>query len=454
MHMRNGQSIDNRASTFPFYNNRKLLVVVSALIILMVSDISLIRIYDIISKQFIPTNTKEILFAIISISCLIAEYLLLEFIKPLHNKNKSENKLHVNLLYIITKATQYVIGAIVASLILQILLLSKYSNIVLLAIILVSYVLSIGILSSFIIRILTLLPPKRNTVFMMLFVFALGCIIINAAVAMVNVSLRIGDRQPETRAFFGGSGDLGKGKYNTIDNLYFISYILSFVSAWVATAALLSNYSKKLGKIKYLLIAVSPLVFFMGQFVSSFTNEISSIINVDRFFLASSTTIIVTLSKPLGGLMLGIGFWSMAKVGRSNTAINMYLIITGFGFFLLFTANQAILMSIVPYPPFGIATITVMGLSAYLVTIGIYMSAISLSQNAELRRSIRRVARSQSKLFDSMVTAEIEREIEKRVMQVIRTQSVEMEKETGVQPSLDDQEIQDYLKQVIKEVRK
>ncbi len=39
-------------------------------------------------------------------------------------------------------------------------------------------------------------------------------------------------------------------------------------------------------------------------------------------------------------------------------------------------------------------------------------------------------------------------------MQIIRTQSVEMEKETGVQPSLDDQEIQDYLKQVIKEVRK
>jgi hypothetical protein len=92
--------------------------------------------------------------------------------------------------------------------------------------------------------------------------------------------------------------------------------------------------------------------------------------------------------------------------------------------------------------------------TAYLVTIGIYMSAISLSQYAELCRSIRRVARLQSKLFDSMVTAEIEKEIEKRVMQIIRTQSVEMEKETGVQPSLNDQEIQDYLKQVIREVKR
>jgi hypothetical protein len=42
-----------------------------------------------------------------------------------------------------------------------------------------------------------------------------------------------------------------------------------------------------------------------------------------------------------------------------------------------------------------------------------------------------------------MVIAEIEKKIEKRVMQIIRTQSFEMEKETEVQPSLNDQEIQD-----------
>lgn len=40
-----------------------------------------------------------------------------------------------------------------------------------------------------------------------------------------------------------------------------------------------------------------------------------------------------------------------------------------------------------------------------------------------------------------MVTAEREKEIEKRIMEVVRTQSVEMEDMTGVQPSLIDQEI-------------
>jgi hypothetical protein len=39
-------------------------------------------------------------------------------------------------------------------------------------------------------------------------------------------------------------------------------------------------------------------------------------------------------------------------------------------------------------------------------------------------------------------------------MEVIKKQFVEMEDETGVEPSLDDQEIQDYLKQVIIEVKR
>jgi hypothetical protein len=449
--MKNGNSIGYRISSFLLYSNRKLVLIISSLIVLMVTDISIVRVYNIISKQLIPIDTMEILFGVISVACLVAEYLLLKLVKPPPGDERGKIRLQVILIYKVTKAAQYVIGAIVVFIILQILFSSYYNTAILLAVILCSYTLSIGILSVFISRILSF---KRNTIFTFLFVLALGSITINAAIVMVDVSLRFGDRPPETRAFFGGSSDISKGKYNTIDESYFISYIISFVSAWIATATLLSNYFHKLGKITYLFITISPMVFFIGQFVAFFTNEVSSIINVDPFFLATLTTLITTLSKPLGGLMLGIAFWSIARVGKSHTALNKYLIISGFGFFLLFTSNQAILMTIAPYPPFGIATITVMGLSAYLVVVGIYMSTISLSQDTQLRRSIRRVAITHSKLFDSMVTAEIEKEIERRVMEVINNQSVEMEKETGVQPSLNEQEIHDYLYRVIKEVKR
>jgi hypothetical protein len=452
--MKNVKSTDNRTSLVSLHSDRRLLIIISVLLVLMVIDISLLRVYDIVVKQFISFETKDILFSIISIACLVAEYLVLKLIKLLPSDERSKNKLYVISIYKVTKVVQYAIGAIVVFAILQILFSSYYNTIVLLTIVLCSYAISIGILSLFISRILTILSFNRNIIFMILFVFALGSITINAAVATVDLVLRLGDKPTETRAKFGGSVDESKGKYDIVDNLYFLTYILSFVTAWVATATLLSNYLHKLGKLKYLIITVSPMIFFIGQFSAFFINEISLITNVDQFFLAAFTTLITTLSKPLGGLMLAIAFWSMAKVGKGHADLNRYLIISGFGFLLLFTANQAILMSIAPYPPFGIATITVIGLSAYLVVIGIYMSTISLSQDAQLRRSLKQVARTQSKLFDSMVSIEIEKEIERRVMEVIKKQSDEMEKETGVHPSLNDQEIQDYLKQVIREVKR
>jgi hypothetical protein len=111
-------------------------------------------------------------------------------------------------------------------------------------------------------------------------------------------------------------------------------------------------------------------------------------------------------------------------------------------------------MSVAPYPPFGIATVTAMGLAAYLVVVGLYTSTISLSQDTELRRNIRRLARSQTRLFDSMVTAESGKEIEKRVLELIKKQSIEMETRTGVGTSLDEQEAKRYIEEVIREIKK
>jgi len=38
-----------------------------------------------------------------------------------------------------------------------------------------------------------------------LFVFALGSLTVNATIAMVDVSLRLGDRPSEPRVYFGGT---------------------------------------------------------------------------------------------------------------------------------------------------------------------------------------------------------------------------------------------------------
>ena len=108
-------------------------------------------------------------------------------------------------------------------------------------------------------------------------------------------------------------------------------------------------------------------------------------------------------------------------------------------------------MSIAPYPPFGISTITVMGISAYMIVLGIYSSTISISNDSELRKSIRRFVRSQSHPLELIASAEAEKEIESRVIYILRKKSAELELTTGVSPSLSEDELKTYLKEVLKE---
>jgi hypothetical protein len=319
-------------------------------------------------------------------------------------------------------------------------------------VILGSYILCIAILVKYIARIVGWFSFKKNTIVVILFVFALGSVMVNAIIAMIDTSLRLGYRPSETKLILGGSVDVSKGRFNTLDSMYFLSFVFSFVSAWIATAALLVYYSTRVGKFKYWLITIAPLLFFLGQFVAFFAKIFSPLINLDSFFLATLITLVATLSKPLGGLMLGIAFWSMARLGEQKTSVQNYLTISGLGLLLLFTSNQALLMAISPYPPFGLSTITVLGLSAYLTVVGIYSSSVTVSHNAELRKSLRKLASSE--LLNSLASAEMERQIGERVSKIVRTESVEMENQTGISSSMTEGEAKEYIEKILHELKK
>jgi hypothetical protein len=301
---------------------------------------------------------------------------------------------------------------------------------------------------------LRILSINRNMVVLVLFVIAIGSVTANIIITLVNVSFRLLERPSETRVFLGASSDIGKGRFKMIDDLYLTSYLLSFISAWVATVTLLRYYSRKLGKVMYWLVTAGPMIFFLSQYIVLYANILLPFITLNPFFIATMVTVVATTSKPIAGLMLGIGFWTTAMKVEKKSFVRGYLIFAGFGFFLLFTSNQAILMSVAPYPPFGLATVSAIGISAYLVVVGLYTSTVSLSQDTELRRSIRQLASSQSSLFDSMVSGESSKEIEQRVMEIVKKYSHEMEDQSGVETSLDDLEVQRYLKEVIEEVKR
>jgi hypothetical protein len=86
-----------------------------------------------------------------------------------------------------------------------------------------------------------------------------------------------------------------------------------------------------------------------------------------------------------------------------------------------------------------------------LFTVGLYSSAIAVSQDSSLRQSIRA---SLLELVENIGTAQMEQEIEKRVLKVAREQQDVLTEESGIESSLTEKDMKEYLEQVIKEVKK
>jgi len=70
-----------------------------------------------------------------------------------------------------------------------------------------------------------------------------------------------------------------------------------------------------------------------------------------------------------------------------------------------------------------------------------------------LRQSIRTVALEETKLLDSIAMAQMEQQIQNRVIEIAKRNQDQMAEETGIQSSVTEDDMKQYLEQVIREVK-
>ena len=128
------------------------------------------------------------------------------------------------------------------------------------------------------------------------------------------------------------------------------------------------------------------------------------------------------------------------------------MIISAVGLALVFSSDQAIILSGRPYPPFGLYTICFLGLALYLALVGIYYDLLA-AQDSNLRLLIRDSVRRQSNLLDFISSAQMEVQIRNTVLEILNKTSLEMNSDTGAQFSISDREIKLYLDEALTEVK-
>ncbi len=350
---------------------------------------------------------------------------------------------------------QIILAALIGVILAQIVYYSYYSTSALSIIIILSYSLAFGMLGSLAFRFFSWFRSNKNFV-ILLYALASATLAVNAVSTLLYTTLSIEGRPQEVRPYSSLSTEYSEDPLIFfLSNASIMSFTLSFILMWCATVLTMAHYAKRLGRTRYWITVSIPLIYYSTQFLLPLISAYPTLLEFGTISTTLLFTLIFTFSKPVGGILFGVAFWNISKKVRQSEEVRNYMKISAYGLVLLFTSNQAGLLINTPYPPFGIITTSVMGLSSFLVLIGIYSSAVSLSQDSKLRQSIRDITiRESYKFLDSIGAAQMEQQIRKKIVAATKATQSDMVQDTGISSSLSEDDISQYILEVIKEVQK
>ncbi|MDQ6668729.1 MAG: ATP-binding protein [Thermoproteota archaeon] len=221
---------------------------------------------------------------------------------------------------------------------------------------------------------------------------------------------------------------------------------LPYVFMWLAIATLLRQYYKSISgvdkfPVKFWIVLAVPLILYLvgSGLIISLPADIPY-----RFYIR-----LIFRAGTIGSSVLfGLAFYIATRNLRA-VKVKDYLTISAIGIIPIGIANEISALQ----QTYGVAAHSLVLLGSYLFTIGLYALAISISQDSSLRKSIRNSALEVSKLADVIEGPGMEQEIERRVLTSAKEQEEILIQETGVQSSLTENEMKQYLGTVLKEIK-
>lgn len=380
--------------------------------------------------------------------CIISQVFYLRIIRLRYSANSPAGNFrkYANITHTVVSITQYLIIVSLIATVLEIEASSQYHTVLIQVSVLLSVSLSAGLSALLAYRFLRWIKYRGDCLIVAYTAAAILICINSLFVALFN-SLEVQVKPSLIDPSFSPFTSLANVGLHEIQLI--ISFA-SFLSLWIASTFLLRRYRKKWGTIKFYTIVSIPLVYYLGILQLAFSNLLVHYHLMNILQIYTFNTVNSILTKPVGGILFGVAFWI---VGRSvnDKNISDYMKISALGIMLLSISNQDAGLYLLPYPPFGLPTITFMGISSYMLFVGLYYSAISVSVNAELRNSIEKSVEKEFSFVSKIGLSQMEHEIQTRVKTITKRSAETLEENSGVQVSLEGEEIDAYIKLVIKE---
>jgi hypothetical protein len=220
----------------------------------------------------------------------------------------------------------------------------------------------------------------------------------------------------------------------------------------IASYLLLSHYSEKINRYKLIFILTVVFLLYMTSNLDSYGILEISDDEENLFYYYIFQSLITTI----GGVIFGYSFWIVANKLELDNPIRKYLIMTAIGFIIIYTVTQTTVIA-TAFPPYGLASLSFIISSIYLVNFGLYSSAISLSHDIQLRNKIRSLTITHKSLLGNIGQAQMTSELQKAitdVKDVVDKEEQELKEKTGIDSTMNEEMVQDYMEQVLQEIMK
>jgi hypothetical protein len=430
------------------FDNKKLLIIMTIVVVTLTVDSQIGIIADMIPEQ-LASSAGTTTFVAIWVIFVVTQYYILGYIKKINKENRAKTR-YLNLTHRIVTIAQFVLAGVIGLVILQIFISQLYNTAMLYAALSISYglwIVTLGLLAK---AFFSWYRLSNKNVMVLILALSMIAYVTNGALGLYTYLDFLAQRNSTIR-----SSDVAvfpKFSIATLGDQINIAYQLSssvaYVLTWIGTVLLLRPYMKKLGRIKFWTIMAAAMVYYIIIFPLFTLGYFNPPENVN----AMTNILIFSMSSVFTGIVFGAAFLSVARTLQTGSAVRDYMTVAAYGFVLFYVAGFA-MVSQAAYPPYGLAAVSFTGLSCYLIYNGLYFSAISVSQDTALRRTIRKSVTEQSKLLDSIGSAQMERELQGLVLTVAKKTSDIMAEETGVEASMKEDDMKDYMELVIKELQ-
>jgi hypothetical protein len=440
----------NRGSTF--YSLTILFLIAALLVDSLLSDVSSIV------NRVLSEPMRIVLFStILGIAILSGSYAILHYTK----KVKSELGYKNNVLLLVSQIIpfiQYIIIGLLTLITLQIIFTLQYPILFLVALQALSWLTGVILMGIMSFKFIQWYRARRNLLVLLylvsslMFCGTLGATIIpQSSITIQSSAFYVNSHSTEVKPFQVNPERLSS-MFAIISIANWLVLPLAFV-IWAATAIMLNHYSKIIGRTKYWIILSIPLISLLAGTISwlFFIPSMNSIFD-EQVILYTMLAFGGILAE---GFLLSFAFILISKSAQveTNSKLKSYLSISAIGVAILFASFFAN-PSAGSYLPFGAIASSFFGFGVYLFFIGIYSSAISIASDIRLRQTIRKSLLDQSNLLDNIGLADINIELQKQTVDILRRHEKTMEEETGIESSISELEMKNYVKGVITELQK